>query len=66
MKNITIKGIRQNNLKNIDVIVEEKATGEILVGAGVGSEGGTAQFSVSENNFYIKLLTSQEYIRSKM
>ena len=39
------------NLKNIDIIVEEKATGEILVGAGVGSEGGTAQFSVSENNF---------------
>ena len=39
------------NLKNIDITVEEKATGEILVGAGVGSEGGTAQFSVSENNF---------------
>tara|TARA_B100001564_G_C20649839_1_gene676292 strand:+ start:75 stop:2303 length:2229 start_codon:yes stop_codon:yes gene_type:complete len=38
-------------LKNIDITVEEKATGEILVGAGVGSEGGTAQFSVSENNF---------------
>ena len=39
------------NLKNIEITVEEKATGEILVGAGVGSEGGTAQFSVSENNF---------------
>ncbi len=39
------------NLKNIDITVEEKATGEILVGAGVGTEGGTAQFSVSENNF---------------
>ncbi len=39
------------NVKNIDITVEEKATGEILVGAGVGSEGGTAQFSVSENNF---------------
>ena len=39
------------NLKNIDITVEEKATGEILVGAGVGSEGGTGQFSVSENNF---------------
>ncbi len=39
------------NLKNINIAVEEKATGEILVGAGVGSEGGTAQFSVSENNF---------------
>ena len=42
------------NLKNIDIIVEEKATGEILLGAGVGSEGGTAQFSVSENNFLRK------------
>ena len=39
------------NLKNIDITVEEKATGEILLGAGVGSEGGTAQFSISENNF---------------
>ncbi len=39
------------NVKNIDITVEEKATGEVLVGAGVGSEGGTAQFSVLENNF---------------
>ena len=58
------------NLKNIDITVEEKATGEILVGAGVGSEGGTAQFSVSENNFLgkgVKLSTglrvSEERIR---
>ncbi len=42
---------QDGNLKNIDITVEEKATGEILVGAGVGTEGGTAQFSVSENNF---------------
>ena len=42
---------KDGNLKNIDIKIEEKATGEILVGAGVGSEGGTAQFSVSENNF---------------
>ncbi len=58
------------NLKNIDIIVEEKATGEILLGAGVGSEGGTAQFSVSENNFLgkgVKLSTglriSEERLR---
>ena len=44
------------NLKNINIAVEEKATGEILVGAGVGSEGGTAQFSISENNFLAKEL----------
>tara|TARA_B100001057_G_scaffold354504_1_gene356469 strand:+ start:264 stop:2492 length:2229 start_codon:yes stop_codon:yes gene_type:complete len=42
---------KDGNLKNIDIIVEEKATGEVLLGAGVGSEGGTAQFSISENNF---------------
>ena len=58
------------NLKNIDITVEEKATGEILVGAGVGSEGGTAQFSISENNFLgkgVKLATglrvSEERLR---
>ena len=58
------------NLKNINIVVEEKATGEILVGAGVGSEGGTAQFSVSENNFLgkgVKLSTglriSEERLR---
>ena len=59
-----------SNLKNINITVEEKATGEILIGAGVGSEGGTAQFSVSENNFLgkgVKLSTglrvSEERIR---
>ncbi len=62
INNMKARGIFQNveskivdtedgNLKNIEITVEEKATGEILVGAGVGSEGGTAQFSVSENNF---------------
>ena len=56
-----IKDTPDSNLKNINITVEEKATGEVLVGAGVGSEGGTAQFSVSENNFLgkgIKLSTS--------
>ncbi len=58
------------NLKNIDIKVEEKATGEVLVGAGVGTDGGTAQFSISENNFLgkgVKLSTglrvSEERIR---
>ncbi len=49
------------NLKDIKITVEEKATGEVLVGAGVGSDGGTAQFSVAENNFLgkgIRLSTS--------
>ncbi len=57
------------NLKNIDITVEEKATGEILVGAGVGSEGGTAQFSVAENNFLgrgIKLSTGLRVSESRI
>ena len=35
----------------INISVEEKPTGEISLGAGVGSDGGTLGFSVSENNF---------------
>ena len=37
--------------KVINISVEEKPTGEISLGAGVGSDGGTLGFSVSENNF---------------
>ena len=39
------------NTKIIDITVEEKPTGEIMVGAGAGSDGGTLGFSVTENNF---------------
>ena len=47
--------------KIININVEEKPTGEISLGAGVGSDGGTVGFSVSENNFLgkgVKLSTS--------
>ena len=37
--------------KIININVEEKPTGEISLGAGVGTDGGTLGFSVSENNF---------------
>jgi outer membrane protein insertion porin family len=37
--------------KIINITVEEKPTGEIMAGAGVGTSGGTLQFGVSENNF---------------
>jgi len=37
--------------KIINISVEEKPTGEISLGAGIGSDGGTLGFSVSENNF---------------
>ena len=49
------------NTKIVNIEVEEKPTGEISIGAGVGSEGGTVGFAVSENNFLgkgIKLGTS--------
>jgi len=39
------------NKKVINITVEEKATGEIMAGAGVGTGGGTFAFGVSENNF---------------
>jgi len=47
--------------KIINIEVVEKPTGEISLGAGVGSDGGTVGFSVSENNFLgkgVKLSTS--------
>ena len=49
------------NSKIINLEVTEKPTGEISVGAGAGSDGGTVAFSVSENNFLgkgIKIGTS--------
>ena len=55
------------NLKNIDILVEEKATGEILLGAGVGTDVSTAQFSVSENNFLgkgVKLSTGLGLVKN--
>ena len=45
-----IEGTLQN-LKIINITVEEKPTGEIMAGAGVGTNGGTVAFGVKENNF---------------
>ena len=39
------------NKKNININVEEKATGEISAGAGVGTSGGSISFGIKENNF---------------
>ena len=39
------------DLKIININVEEKATGEISAGAGVGTDGGSFAFNVSENNW---------------
>ena len=40
-----------DGLKILDINVEEKATGEIMAGAGIGTEGTSFQFAVSENNW---------------
>tara|TARA_Y100001958_G_C21241325_1_gene569158 strand:+ start:729 stop:2975 length:2247 start_codon:yes stop_codon:yes gene_type:complete len=39
------------NLKNIDIEIEEKPTGEISLGAGVGTAGGSIGAGIKENNF---------------
>ncbi len=41
----------ENNLKVIDINIEEKPTGEISAGAGVGTNGGSFGVSISENNW---------------
>ena len=40
-----------SNSKIINITVEEKATGEIMAGAGVGTSGGTLSFGIKENNY---------------
>ena len=40
-----------DDLKILKITVEEKATGEIMAGAGFGTDGTSFQFSVSENNW---------------
>ena len=41
----------KSNLKIINIEVQEKPTGEISAGAGIGSSGGTFAVMVSENNW---------------
>ena len=50
VKSVISEGSEENT-KKIDIIIEEKATGEISAGAGVGTSGGTVAFSVKENNY---------------
>ena len=42
---------QNSNSKIINIIISEKATGEIAAGAGLGTSGGTIFFSVKENNY---------------
>ncbi len=40
-----------SGLKILEIQVEEKATGELMAGAGIGTDGTSFSFSVSENNW---------------
>ena len=50
VKDEIIDGTLENQ-KIINITVEEKPTGEITAGAGIGTGGGTLVFGVNENNF---------------
>ena len=52
-KNVTskISSGKDGNLKIIDITVEEKPTGEISAGAGIGTNGGSFGIAISENNW---------------
>ncbi len=49
--NSKVKEGSKNNLKVININVEEMPTGEISAGAGVGTNGGSLAFKVTENNW---------------
>ncbi len=71
-KNVTSETVpgKSNKTKIINITVEEKATGEIMAGAGFGTNGGSIMFSVKENNYLGKglklsntLLINEESIK---
>ena len=58
-KNVTSEIIdgKEDNSKIINIVVQEKPTGEIMAGAGAGTGGGTFLFGVKENNYLGKGLS---------
>ena len=55
--NTKILDTKEANSKIINIEVTEKPTGEIMAGAGGGTEGGTVFFGVKENNYLGKGLS---------
>ncbi len=53
----------ENENKVINITVEEKPTGEITAGAGVGTEGSTIVFGVKENNFLGKGISLDSHLK---
>ena len=58
-KNVSSETVQGSSpdLKVININIEEKATGEISAGAGVGTSGSTIAFGVKENNYLGKGIT---------
>ena len=51
-RNVSYEVIDESDgFKEINIKLEEKPTGEIMAGAGVGTSGGTISFGVKENNY---------------
>ena len=52
-KNVSTQVVSGENIKSkvINITVEEKPTGEIMAGAGFGTNGASVMFSVKENNY---------------
>ena len=48
---------KDNNSKIINIMVEEKPTGEIMAGAGFGTSGEVIEFGIKENNYLGKGLS---------
>ena len=42
---------QNSDQKNINIIIEERPTGELMAGAGYGSDGSTFSLGIRENNF---------------
>ena len=62
----------EDKSKDINITIEEKATGEIMAGAGVGTDGTSFLFGVKENNYLgrgialnSELTVSEETIKGK-
>ena len=62
VKGETRKGTSESQ-RIIDITVEEKPTGEISLGAGVGTDGNSIGFAVTENNYLGKAIKLQSSLR---
>ena len=62
------KEISTGNIKNtkrIKIKVEEKPTGEISAGAGIGTDGGSFAFNIKENNYLGEGIRLNTYIDAR-